>query len=144
MNFNFNFDGELNNLLSCVTIAQVACCQTSIKSYFHTKKKAKVDPGTLPQLRGSYIWQGYLICFWNGTKEFNGHTCHSKKKILSLLEHLKTFNLKALRTFNPFMHNVVKWPNILWKPCGIHTARFLKHVWPFYNIIHERVKSSWK
>ena len=40
---------------------------------------------------------------------------------------------------NPFMHNVVKWPNILQKSCDVHTARFLKYVWPFYNI-HERVK----
>ena len=24
--------------------------------------------------------------------------------------------------------------------CDVHTARFLKYVWPFYNIIHERVK----
>ena len=23
--------------------------------------------------------------------------------------------------------------------CGVHTARFLKHFWPFYNIMHERV-----
>ena len=22
--------------------------------------------------------------------------------------------------------------------CGVHTARFLKYVWPFYNIMHER------
>ena len=42
--------------------------------------------------------------------------------------------------FNPFMHNVVKWSNILSKPCGVHTARFLKYVWPFYNITHEKVK----
>ena len=39
---------------------------------------------------------------------------------------------------NPFMHNV-KWPNILLKSCGVHTARFSKYVWPFYNIMHERV-----
>ena len=40
---------------------------------------------------------------------------------------------------NPFMHYVVKWPNIHWKSCGgVHTARFLKYVWPFYNM-HERV-----
>ena len=39
------------------------------------------------------------------------------------------------------MHNVVKWRNILKKPCGVNTARFLKYVWPFYNIMHERVKS---
>ena len=25
------------------------------------------------------------------------------------------------------------------KSCGAHTARFLKYVWPFYNIMHERV-----
>ena len=23
----------------------------------------------------------------------------------------------------------------------VYTARFLKHVWPFYNIMHERVKA---
>ena len=38
------------------------------------------------------------------------------------------------------MHNVVKWPNILYKFCGVHTARFLKCVRPFCNIMHERVK----
>ena len=37
------------------------------------------------------------------------------------------------------MHNVVKWPNILSKSWGVNTARFLKYVWPFYNM-HERVK----
>ena len=42
-------------------------------------------------------------------------------------------------SFNPFMHNVVKWPNILQKSCGAHTARFLKYVWPFYIIMHEKV-----
>ena len=43
---------------------------------------------------------------------------------------------------NPFMHNVVKWPNILQKSCGVHTARFLKYVWQFYNIMHEKVNWS--
>ena len=38
------------------------------------------------------------------------------------------------------MHNIVKWPNILWKSCGVPTTRFLKYVCPFYNIMHERVK----
>ena len=23
---------------------------------------------------------------------------------------------------------------------GVHTERFLKYIWPFYNIMHERVK----
>ena len=46
---------------------------------------------------------------------------------------------------NPFMQNVVKWPNVLQKSCGIHTARFLKNVWPFYHIMHERVNVvTWK
>ena len=42
---------------------------------------------------------------------------------------------------NAFMHNVVKWPNILQKSRGVHTARFLKYVWSFYNIMHERVNA---
>ena len=40
------------------------------------------------------------------------------------------------------MHNVVKWPNILKTSCGVNTTRFLKYVWPFYNIMHERVKAT--
>ena len=40
------------------------------------------------------------------------------------------------------MHNVVKWPNILQKSCGVNTARFLKYVRPFYNIMYERVNQS--
>ena len=39
------------------------------------------------------------------------------------------------------MHNVVKWPNMLLKSSGVNTARFIKCVWPFYNIMHERVKA---
>ena len=42
------------------------------------------------------------------------------------------------------MHNVVKWPNILQKSCSVHAARFLKYVWPFYNIMHERVNKILK
>ena len=38
----------------------------------------------------------------------------------------------------PFTHNVVKWPNILYKSSGVNTARFLMYVWPFYNIMHEK------
>ena len=40
------------------------------------------------------------------------------------------------------MHNVVKWPNILLKFYGVNTARFLKYVWPFYNIMHEKIKKA--
>ena len=39
------------------------------------------------------------------------------------------------------MH-VVKWPNILLKFCGVNITRFLKYVWPFYNIMHERVRKK--
>ena len=39
------------------------------------------------------------------------------------------------------MHNVGKWPNIHLKSCCVNTTRFSKYVWPFYNIMHERVKS---
>ena len=41
---------------------------------------------------------------------------------------------------NFFMHIVEKWPKIFLKSCGVHTAGFLKYVWPFLNIIYERVK----
>ena len=37
------------------------------------------------------------------------------------------------------MHNVLKWSNTLLKSCSI-CCRFLKCVWPFWGIIHERVK----
>ena len=40
------------------------------------------------------------------------------------------------------MLNIEKWPNIPWKPSGVHNARFLKYFGPFPNIMHERVK--WK
>ena len=55
------------------------------------------------------------------------------------------FGCSSCISFNPisplnlFMHNVVKWPNIILKYCGVNTERFLKYVWPFYNIMHERV-----
>ena len=46
--------------------------------------------------------------------------------------------------YNPFMHNLAKWPNILLKSCGVNTPRFLKYVWEFYNIMHQRDKISIK
>ena len=50
------------------------------------------------------------------------------------------FSMFLKQVFNTFMHNVAKWSNILQKSCGVNTARFLKYVWPFYNM-HERVKN---
>ena len=43
------------------------------------------------------------------------------------------------RNINSFMHNIEKWPNIFSKSCAVNTAKFLKYVWPFFNIIHENV-----
>ena len=48
--------------------------------------------------------------------------------------------MQGVQRVNPFVHNVVKWPNILLKSCGVNSARFLKYIWPFYNTMHERVK----
>ena len=47
---------------------------------------------------------------------------------------------------NPFMNNVGKWPNILQKSCVVHSSKFLKYVWLFFNILHEDVQYpySWK
>ena len=42
-------------------------------------------------------------------------------------------NQLVAQVIKSFMYNVVKWPNI-------HKNQ-LKYVWPFYNIMHERVKS---
>ena len=36
-----------------------------------------------------------------------------------------------------FMHNVEKWSSVLLKSCIVHTVRFLKYVWPFFNIKNE-------
>ena len=41
---------------------------------------------------------------------------------------------------HPFMHNVESWPNILPKPCGLNIAGFLTYVWPYFNIMNERIK----
>ena len=50
--------------------------------------------------------------------------------------------LKITPDVNPLFHNVEKWPKILLKNCGVNTARFLKYVWPFFNIMKQRVNNS--
>ena len=64
--------------------------------------------------------EGWLMCMYNYWLNLN-------------LPH------SLVWTFNSFMQNVEKWPNILWESCGVDTARFLKYIWPFFNIMHERV-----
>ena len=49
-------------------------------------------------------------------------------------------NIEWEWSVNSFMNNAVKWPSITVKSCSVHTARFLKYVRPFYNIMHKRVK----
>ena len=48
----------------------------------------------------------------------------------------------VLTNFNLFVHNIKKWSNMLQKSCGVHTARFLKYVWPFFKIMDERFMSK--
>ena len=40
------------------------------------------------------------------------------------------------------MHNVEKWPDLLLKSCGVNTARFLKYIWPFFNIMHGKITTE--
>ena len=47
----------------------------------------------------------------------------------------------TLYVLNPFIYNIGKWQNILWKSCGVHTSGFLKYAWLFFNIINEMVKN---
>ena len=54
--------------------------------------------------------------------------------------HSKYLNSK--NNVNPFIHNVEKWPNILLKSFLVNTARFLKYIWPFFNIMNERVNGE--
>ena len=42
-------------------------------------------------------------------------------KLLGLAKQMMQITI-----FNPFMHNVEKWPIILLRSCGVHTANFLK------------------
>ena len=43
------------------------------------------------------------------------------------------FFIRIRVSFSLLMLNVEKWQNI---------PRFLKYVWPFFNIMHERVKAT--
>ena len=46
-------------------------------------------------------------------------------------------------SFTPFIKSMCFRPlNPLMHVHGVHTARFLKYVWPFYNIMHERVSKD--
>ena len=57
------------------------------------------------------------------------------------LYYPKSLRKVILTNFHPFMHNVEKWPNKLWKLFSVNTARCFKYVWPFFNITHEKVNT---
>ena len=60
---------------------RVACGQTSIKSYFHKKNRGRSrNPATtkMELFCGKVAW----FTSEKGTKEFNRHTCYSKKYFL--------------------------------------------------------------
>ena len=42
------------------------------------------------------------------------------------------------------MHNVEKFRNILLRILRYEHSKFLKYIWPFFNIIHEWVKGNTK
>ena len=55
---------ELNNLLFCITTVQGDMLPNMLPlSLTSIVEKTGMDPGTLPQLRWSSMWQGCLICF---------------------------------------------------------------------------------
>ena len=63
---------------------------------------------------------------------------------LSCTQVIRLFNslLWNIQIINLCIYIVGIWPNILQKSCIVHNARFLKYVWPFFNIINERVKGQ--
>ena len=48
--------------------------------------------------------------------------------------------LNVTKWFNPLMHNVPKWSNF--KDLAAFAARFLKCVWPFWDVMHQKVKNG--
>ena len=75
----------------------------------------------------------------------------SLKHEVNLYKSILSFSFQFLRhtpmlsscknTVNLFKYNVEKWPNMLYKSCGVNTTRFLKYVWSFSNM-HERINKN--
>ena len=86
------------------------------------------------------IWRESLI-----RPKYPHRTCNSKVFFCTFI----TFNSNYLSTFQKVRPTKRSVPNIFCLPsyppfvalyCGVNTARFLKYVWPVYNIMHEMVK----
>ena len=83
---------------------------------------------------------------------FNVYTKGTAKGVASRPSTLKSscyvnfgkFIGKCMSWRNAFINRFHAWcckmaKHTLKKSCGVNTARFLKYVWQFYNIMHERV-----
>ena len=69
---------------------------------------------------------------------FLNHTINNK---IIFNKHLYQQTTKLKVDFHKISENSkILFLNISLKPSSKNTARFLKYVWPFYNIMHERVK----
>ena len=72
------------------------------------------------------FWCSFHIFLYTKRLKPLGKRAFSNKMFIFLqIVYIKWEQLEQEVLFNPFMRNVVKWP-----------------IWPFYNIMHERVKSS--
>ena len=56
--------------------------------------------------------------------------------------HIVKTKYMIFAIFKCFMHNAEKWPNMLYKFCVALTAKFLKYVRPFFNVMHGKVKKA--
>ena len=74
------------------------------------------------------------------TRKITKSKSWQKEKKLMLTNFFQSSYFSHLHSLNPFMHDIVKWSNILLKSCGVNIARSLKYVWPLCNIMNEKVK----
>ena len=103
--------------------------------HFSTTWKCKKTFGFLMFSGGMEIehWVKWVKCsnrFWKIDSAFD----------LFQTNQVGLYGWKTCREWlNPFIHYFKKWSNMLLKSCSLNTARFLKYVWPFFNIMNERI-----
>ena len=71
----------------------------------------------------------------------NKHSVTTLITMHGLINFYENFLQGFIIFFNPVIHNVEKWSNILLKYCGFRTARFLRYVRRFFKIMNERVEA---
>ena len=89
------------------------------------KEKQNLEPSEVEQLTIRYT-----------RNQHNEKYCSTKYMDSTLLYFL------IKQTLTLFMHNVVKWLNLLLKSCGVHTSRFFKYVWLYFNIMLAKVNGA--